>query len=249
MEPHIYKSMIEIQRTHWWFRGRRRFLDSWVRIHARAPRDARILEVGAGTGSNLDTLKSFGRVTALEPDSFAFEHISGRRDITAVQGALPSRASDRLRDFDLVVAMDVLEHIEDDSGALRSMHRMLKRGGTIILTVPAFRFLWSAHDENLHHFRRYRAPELTREMERAGFRIVHASYFNFILFPAALAIRLFGRFVSHIASAGGGKVYPPLNSMLARVFGAEVIVSRFLKFPFGLSVVCIGVKMADEDCE
>lgn len=244
MELKVYKDMIESQQTHWWFSVRRRFLRSWLGIHGPIPRDARILEVGAATGSNLDALKSFGHVTALEPDPFAFEHISRRRNVNVVQGALPNDRTEGLGDFDLIVALDVLEHIKDDQGALRSMHGMLRAGGTVVVTVPAFQFLWSRHDELLHHLRRYRAPELVRKMKQAGFRIVHRSHFNFVLFPAALAVRLSGRVFKDIASAGSGTIHPLLNSLLTCVFGTEVFVSRFVKFPFGLSIVCIGKKSA-----
>ena len=244
MESKVYRDMIETQQTHWWFAVRRRFLQSWLRIHGQIRRDARILEVGAATGSNLDTLNTFGHVTALEPDSFAFDYISRHCDVDAVQAALPNDGTEGLGDFDLIVALDVLEHIEDDLGALRAMRRMLKAGGTVVITVPAFQFLWSTHDETLHHLRRYRAPELVSKMQQAGFRMVYQSYFNFVLFPAAIAIRLLGRIFKDTASAGSGKVHPLLNTLLSRVFGAEVFISRFLKFPFGLSIVGIGIKSA-----
>ena len=236
--------MIETQQMHWWFAVRRRFLRSWIGNNDSIPRDARVLEVGAATGSNLDTLKTFGPVTALEPDSFAFDYISQRHDVDAVQAALPNNGTEGLGNFDLIVAMDVLEHIEDDLAALRSMHGMLKAGGTVVVTVPAFQFLWSTHDETLHHLRRYRAPELVHKMEKAGFRIAYQSYFNFVLFPAALAVRLLGKIFKDTASAGGGKLHPLLNALLSRIFGTEVFILRFLKFPFGLSIVGIGIKPA-----
>lgn len=244
MDAEIYRDMIEMQGTHWWFAVRRRLLRSWIAAHGPDRRDARILDVGAATGSNLDTLKTFGRVTALEPDSFAFRHLAGRRDVDAVQAALPDHGTEGLGDFDLIVALDVLEHIEDDLAALRSMHGMLKVGGTVIVTVPAFRFLWSTHDETMHHLRRYRAPELVDKMRQAGFDMLYRSYFNFVLFPVALAVRLSGRVFGDLASAGAGRVHPLLNAMLDRVFGAEVHVLGFLRFPFGLSIVGIATKSA-----
>lgn len=244
MDPKVYRDMIEMQGTHWWFAVRRRLLRSWIRAHGPRRRDARILDVGAATGSNLDTLKAFGHVTALEPDPFAFRHLSGRRDIDVVQAALPTHGAEGLGDFDLIVALDVLEHIEDDVAALRSMHGMLKVGGTVIVTVPAFRFLWSTHDETMRHLRRYRAPELVDKMQQAGFSLAYRSYFNFVLFPAALAVRLSGRVFEDAASAGAGRVHPVLNAVLDRVFGAEIHVLRFLRFPFGLSIVGVGIKSA-----
>ena len=207
------------------------------------PSDARILEVGAGTGANLDTLRAFGRVTAVEPDHFACDYISRHFDVETVRTALPDGGIG-LRDYDLIVALDVLEHIDDDLGALRSIHGMLKRRGRVIATVPAFQFLWSAHDEMLHHKRRYRVPELVSTMEEAGFRLVHRSYFNFLLFPVAVSFRLFDRLFKGVGCAGSGSVHPLLNGLMAHVFGAEILLSRFVRFPFGLSLVVVGSKPA-----
>ncbi|MDE0003959.1 MAG: class I SAM-dependent methyltransferase, partial [Rhodospirillaceae bacterium] len=242
MEPGVYREMVESQRTNWWFVVRRRFLHSWVSIRGAVPRDGRILEVGAGTGANLDTLRIFGRVTALEPNSFACDYISRHFDVETVRATLPD--GNGLRNFHLIVALDVLEHIDDDLAALRAMHGMLRERGRVILTVPAFQFLWSAHDERLHHKRRYRAAELVERMEHAGFRIVHRSYFNFLLFPAAAAIRLLDRLVEGVGCAGNGNVHPLLNGLMAGVFGMEVFLSRFVRFPFGLSLVVVGSRPA-----
>lgn len=207
------------------------------------PPDGRILEVGAGTGANLDTLLEYGRVTALEPDSFARDYISCHFDVETVDATLPNGATG-LENFDLIVALDVLEHIDDDVAALRAIHRMLKARGRLIVTVPAFRFLWSAHDERLHHKRRYGLSEIVRKMEAAGFLILHRSYFNFLLFPAALAVRLLDRLFRGIGRAGSGSVHPLLNDLMARVFGLEVLLARFVRFPFGLSLVVVGSKPA-----
>ena len=242
MEPGVYREMVESQRTNWWFVVRRRFLQSWVRIGGAVPRDGRMLEVGAGTGANLDMLRTFGRVTALEPDRFACDYISRRFDVETVRARLPH--GNGLRDFHLIVALDVLEHIDDDVAALRSMHGMLKERGRVIVTVPAFQFLWSAHDERLHHKRRYRASELVKRMEEAGFCIVHRSYFNFLLFPVAVAVRLLDRLVKGVGHAGNGNIHPLLNGLLAGVFGIEVYLSRFVCFPFGLSLAVVGSKPA-----
>ena len=243
MDPGAYREMIESQRTHWWFAVRRRFLASWVRMDAGFRGAGRILEVGAGTGANLDTLRAFGRVTALEPDSFACDYVSRHFDVETVNAALPNDAAG-LGDFDLVVALDVLEHIDDDLAALRSMHGMLKQRGSVIVTVPAYRFLWSVHDERLHHKRRYRSAELARKMEAAGFRITHRAYFNSLLFPAVVPVRLLDRILKGVGHAGGGSVHPWLNDLLARVFGLEVLLSRLVRFPFGLSLVAVGSKPA-----
>ena len=239
MEPVAYREMVETQRTHWWFAVRRRFLESWVGIGDRFPPGCRILEVGAGTGANLDTLRAFGGVTALEPDAFACDYISRHFDVETVQATLPEGAAG-LGCYDLIVALDVLEHIDDGLGALRSIHGMLKEQGTVIVTVPAFRFLWSAHDEKLHHRRRYRSSELASRMEAAGFRMVHRSYFNFLLFPAVLPVRLLDRLCRGVGRAGSGNLHPLLNRLLAGVFGLEVFLSRFVRFPFGLSLVAVG---------
>ncbi len=148
-----------------------------------------------------------------------------------------------MEDFDLIAALDVLEHIEEENSALDFIHQRLRPGGKAIITVPAFGFLWSSHDETLHHKRRYLKSELANKMKCAGLKVEFQSYFNFFLFPPALLVRLMDRFIQG-AGQSGTKKNPAfiINSLLKSLFGLESHILHFAKFPLGLSVVAIGSK-------
>jgi len=240
MSPEAYLEMAETEREHWWFRGRREILCSILRRLALAPR-ARVLEVGSGTGGNLDILAEFGSVSGLEMDANALamsvERTSGRFDIR--HGRCPDDIPFPEGGFDLICFLDCLEHISDDVGALGRMHPLLAPGGSIIVTVPAYQWLWSAHDAFLHHHRRYDRASLTRCAQAAGFRIERITYFNTLLFPLAVAARLCDRLLRRKRSTGDAVPAEPLNTALYGIFKCESswLVHRGL--PFGVSLLAI----------
>lgn len=240
MEPKAYLDMIEAQETHWWFRARRKILG---RLLGRfVPAGERVLEVGAGTGSNLPLLSNWGQVTALEPNRFAADFLRLNFEAEVVCEAVPTATQPSLHGFDLIAALDVIEHIEQEAQALEFMVRRLRPGGWLIVTVPAFGFLWSSHDEALHHKRRYRKPELARKLTEAGLEVEFLSYFNTLLFVPALAVRLIDRQRPGIARSGSGRIPAMLNRCLAFIFGLEAgLLDRF-PLPFGLSVAALARK-------
>lgn len=143
--------------------------------------------------------------------------------------------------FDLVLALDVIEHIDDDRAAVKEFYRVLKPGGRLIITVPAFQFLWSEHDQAVHHMRRYTRPGLLNILQFGGFENEKATYWNIILFLPVAAIRLLKRFRR---SAGVSKTdLIELPSSLNRLLmGLLVIENRILDrfdLPFGISVMCL----------
>ncbi|MGH9896703.1 MAG: class I SAM-dependent methyltransferase, partial [bacterium] len=156
MSPEAYLQMPETEASHWWYAGRRTALASLI-AGLDLPVDARILEIGSGTGGNLPMLSSFGRVSALEMNatarSIAERKTSGRFDIR--EGLCPAEIPFADEKFHLVCLFDVLEHIEEDVETLVAARNLLAQGGRVILTVPAYRWLWGVHDELLHHKRRY----------------------------------------------------------------------------------------------
>lgn len=139
--------------------------------------------------------------------------------------------------YDIVGAFDVIEHIEDDTSAARMLYDRLRPGGILLATVPAFSCLWSKHDEENHHFRRYTLPEITRLLAEAGFTDVRATYWNMLLFPVAFVLRLLGR-------GGGSALTPsrPVNWMLTQVLKFESLAVPYVTLPFGVSVVIVGRK-------
>ena len=141
--------------THWWYRARRDILADYLTREGRLPEQARILEIGCGTGHNLPMLASFGSVEAIEIDPAARDIASLRLGRPVGAAPLPILPGVERNAYDLIAVLDVVEHIEDDVAALKAMAACLKPGGKILITVPAHQWLWSAHDVVNHHHRRY----------------------------------------------------------------------------------------------
>ena len=237
MEAAAYREMLALQDAHWWFRARRRILGAL--LERFVPRGGRVLEVGAGTGANLSLLARWGTVTALEPSRFAADHLSLHTDVEVVRGAVPLVRPAELGQFQLIAALDVLEHIDDETGALGCIAEGLRPGGWLLVTVPAFGFLWSSHDEALHHRRRYRLGELLAKLDAAGLAVTYRSYFNSLLFLPALAVRLADRVRRGSARSGSRRTAPRLDRLLGFVFGLESRIIGRLAMPFGLSIVVL----------
>ena len=238
MERAVFERMAEIDGEHWWFAGRRRIVRNVIRQQIRLPKNARIAEIGCGTGSNLALLQEFGRVDAIEPDSGARLVATSRSGIVVREGYLPNGINLNDESYDLIVLLDVLEHVADDGAALAALRRKLKPGGKLLLTVPALQWLWSAHDEAHHHHRRYTGGELSALLEQKGFVLRHESYFNTLLFPLIVLARLIGR---ARGQKDGDDAMPSglVNKVLGALFGIEASwVGRF-KFPIGVSLIAV----------
>ena len=240
MHPSAYDEMARSEERHWWFTGRRSILRSVI-SRLRLPRDASILELGCGTGGNLAMLASFGRVSALESDAaaraIALEKCARRCDIRA--GRCPDEIPFAQRSFDLVCLFDVLEHIDEDVATLRAVAGLLREGGQAVITVPAYRWLWSAHDEFLHHKRRYSAPELRDKIAAAGLRAAQVSYFNTLLFPLAVVVRAKDRLLQRERASGTRVPALPINRLFHAVFSTERFLVGRLPLPFGVSLIAV----------
>jgi SAM-dependent methyltransferase len=245
MEPSFYAEYFEIEDRHWWFVGRReiflRLLDRLL-PPSRNGRPRRILDVGCGTGTMLLHLARYGSVQGVDADEEAVRFCR-QRGIEYVQRAevpLPFEPEA----FDLVTLLDVLEHVDDDRGMLRELNRVLRPGGMLLLTVPAYRFLWGPQDEVSRHRRRYVAREIEERATEAGFQLRRLSYFNTLLFPGIAAIRLLrprrrGEDLrSDFALTRPGR----LNDLLGRVFALEASLLERIDLPFGVSILALAVK-------
>lgn len=238
MERKVYDQMAQLDSRHWWFTARRRILDGVIERVVKPPKDARILELGAGTGHNLAMLSRFGAVEASELDPIARELASDRLGRPVIEAALPDLSMFQPDSYDLVALLDVLEHVQDDRGSLAAIHQLLKPGGALLLTVPINPWMWSAHDVAHHHHRRYRKHEIRRLAEDAGYEIDLLSPFNSLLFPPIAAVRLAGRLTgkddSDDAMPSG-----PVNAVLDTVFGLERELIGRVPMPFGVSLVAV----------
>lgn len=238
MERVIFERMAEQDRHHWWFVARRRILAQVIRRVVKPRKGARVLEVGCGTGHNLETLGQFGKLDACELDAIARAMASDRLGRPVLEARLPDLSMYKAGSYDLIALLDVLEHVPDDMGSLKTIRKLLKPGGALLLTVPANKWMWSAHDVAHHHFRRYTKPELTRLFSEAGYEIVLHSYFNSLLFPAVAAARIIGK-LRGSGSADDAMPSAKVNGILERIFGFEAGLVGRIPMPFGVSLLAV----------
>ena len=246
MRPEVYREMASVQERHWWFAARRRILASVIDGLALPPR-AQILEIGCGTGANLAMLSGYGRLTALEYDEHARAIAASLGVCPIFAGGLPEPIPTSLEDgsFDLVCLLDVLEHIDDDGAGLARAKRLLKPSGRLLVTVPAYTWLWSAHDDAHHHRRRYTSGTLRQRAMESGLSVARVGYFNSLLFPLIAGVRMAKRLTGgHQGREGhdGSEAAMPsalVNTLLFAAFGLERYVVPRALFPFGTSVMAV----------
>lgn len=238
MERVIFDRMAALDQTHWWYVARRKILSDAIERLISPPRDARILEIGCGTGHNFGMLGRFGRVDAIEVDDTARALASERLGRPVGSAPLPELTGIADASYDLIALLDVLEHIKDDKAALASIRTKLKPGGRIILTVPANSWMWSAHDTVHHHFRRYNRRTLGGVVSAAGLQSRFVSHFNTLLFPLAAAVRIVGK-VTGREEADDAQPPAPLNGVFTSVFGAERHLIGRVPMPFGVSLLAV----------
>jgi SAM-dependent methyltransferase len=237
MDPSLYEEMSSIQEKHWWYRARRKIISDAI-SQIRLPKASRILEAGCGPGGNLSMLKQFGDVCAIEPYGPACEIAKAKGVAEVQQSGLPGDIPFKAK-FDLIGAFDVLEHIERDVEALESLRVALAPSGRLILTVPAYQWMWSAHDVRNHHVRRYTMQHLRRITETAGFNVERITHFNTLLFPLIAGVRLAQRGLNDSGSASETIPFAPLNATLEAIFGFERFMLRHAHLPFGVSILMV----------
>ena len=243
MDSSLYQQMRELEDRHWWFKGRRAIVAAQLQASA-LPEHAKILDLGCGTGGNLAMLSQFGEVLGAELDEHAAQMAREREIAPVIRGKLPDALPLAEATFQCVTLLDVLEHIEDDRATLVTVNKLLAADGCVLITVPAFPFLWGPHDEAHHHQRRYRAKQLRRLLQDTGFEITTLSYCNTWLFPIAALVRLIRKYLPK-GNAGAELALPiaPVNALLAMLFGSERHLLRHMKLPFGISLLAVAKKL------
>jgi SAM-dependent methyltransferase len=244
MRPLNYQIMFEVEDEHWWFVGRRAIILNQIEgflqrrgTAAQGPPPL-LLDIGCGTGATLDALEKFGSVQGIDVSRLAlgFSRLRGHDRVacaSATELPFPSET------FDLVTALDVIEHLDDDVAGLREIRRVLKPGSSAILFVPAFPSLWGPNDDQSGHRRRYRRRPLIEVVQRAGLEVVSTSYANVAMFgPIWLGRRLL-TLLGRQEEAENRINHPALNRWLARIFAAEAQWLRRHSFPFGVSLLCV----------
>jgi SAM-dependent methyltransferase len=245
---------------HWWFASRTRAILAYLDRYLGPGQGRRVLDVGCGAANMTHHLRHYGDVIGLDSNPKPLE-IARRRGLEAYQGAaddLPFGDSE----FDLVALLDTVEHVPAEDRVFAECRRVLRGpdagtgrpGGRLLVTVPAFMFLWSRNDVINLHQRRYTAPELKAKLEHHGFRVLRISYNNFFIFPLAASIILLrrGRAEPELASPHFNEdVYqvemeptsPLVNTVLTAVGKLEVALLRRISLPWGTSLLAIAEKL------
>lgn len=245
MNPGVYRQFFLLERDHWWFAGMRKIYRSLLR-GARLPAQARVLDVGCGTGFNLSWLDRFGRAYGLDASLDALPFLAAQNQKRIVMGSgetLPFRAGQ----FHLACALGVIEHIEDDRTVLSEMSRVLAPGGYVLLSTSAHPWLWSQHDEACRHKRRYTLSGFRQRIEASGLRPIRLSYCNAFLFPAIAAVvglnRLTGPKRAPQEESSYLRLPPrPVNALVKALFAAEAAWLGSHNLPFGVGIVCLAQK-------
>ncbi len=249
MEDRHYLLFNEIQSSHWWFQARNQILRALLNEHLhRRPAltgtaGLALLDVGCGTGAMLSMLREFGTVTGVDasPRAVALCRQHGRNGVF-----LDSDPAWQDTRYDVLTFFDVIEHVDDDAALLTHYLRWLKPNGLVVITVPAFMWLWSEHDEINHHRRRYSKTSLLRLLHATGLQPLRLSYYNSLLFLPIAGLRL-------LQKAWPSPPHPPrsdfellrpMNRWLQSIFAAERFWLRRGSFPVGLSLVSLARRKA-----
>ena len=241
MEKEIYDEIARLEKDHWWYVSRRRIVDK-VMSELNLSQGCDILEIGCGTGGNLELLAGHGRVHAVEMEPKGIK-LANTHNITNVEyGKLPKDLPFGHKLFDCIIMLDVLEHIEADALSVKTVYERLKSGGVFILTVPAFNFLWSFHDIIAQHKRRYTQKGLCEVLKKNGFDVNFSTYYNFLLFPVIFIVRLWNRMTGKAGHSDN--TMPPgiINTMLIKIFSSERFFFPLVALPVGVSIFAVAKK-------
>lgn len=240
MQQSEYVRMAQRETSYWWHLGRIKIIRTYLQQNTTGGRDINILNVGCGTGGTVPLLEEFGSVENVDMAQQALDFMRSR-GYTKVKLIDGKKLPYKDHAFDLVVAFDVLEHIENDSAALKEWSRVLKPSGRIIVTVPAYQWLWSEHDVSLHHKRRYTKRSLKDVATRSGLNTARSSYAVVVFLPVITAVRFLKKFSKNSPQANQETSYVNLpswlNSLFTSMLGAEARMHKYVTFPAGTSVI------------
>lgn len=249
MDLQIYQKFIDLEQDHWWFRGRRSVYMGLLNTHLNNKIQGKVLDLGCGLGGFLPSLKSLGfDVYGAEMDFDSVLYCIKRGFPQCAQtdsSALPF-ADDS---FDLVTMFDAIEHIEDDHQTMAEVARVLKPGGKVIISVPAYQFLYTNNDRVAQHFRRYNRKSTRMLFEKACLDVERNTHANVLLFPIILVVVMMTKIVEFVFDANKESSHNNLswpmpsfvNNILYRIFTAELIVTRHADWPIGHSIVAIAI--------
>jgi len=248
VEQGVYQQFYDLEQDHWWFAGMRAICRSLLkRLWLGSDRGpTTCLDVGCGTGLWTKELDAFGHVCGLDvaPDAL---HFCRKRGIDRLVRATVEHLPFRPDSFNLITALGLIEHLDDDTRFLSELSRVCRPGGYVLLLTSAYDFLWSRHDDIVHHKRRYTKAQFLRLLTTSGFDVMRTTYVNTFLFVPILAIRLLQRVspASAITHNGSPDVFMPapwVNGLLYAILRAEARLASVVSFPFGVGLLAVARK-------
>jgi len=239
MRVDLYEDMYKSEETHWWHRAKRRFVENLIKMYVQK-KDLSLLDVGCGTGKNMEEFSRFGEVWGVDISDEALLFCK-KRNLLKVKRGEAEHLPFEEKSFDVVSALDVLEHV-DDVRSIREIKRVLKDDGYVIITVPAFGWLWSKWDEILHHKRRYTRKHLEDILALEGFSIKRNTYIHSFLVVPSLIIRTLKQLKSKTYTSDFQINNNLTNTILSFISELEQKWINRYDMPFGTSVLCIAQK-------
>ncbi|HAJ56598.1 MAG TPA: hypothetical protein DCL35_02385 [Candidatus Omnitrophica bacterium] len=249
MEHKEFDIMFADEKTHWWYRARFRLVDHYLNVFFPRSKNVKMLDMASACGANFEHYSGYGTIIGLDIAQEAIDFCRSKGVEKIVRGdahSLPFSSGV----FDGVFALDALEHFKDDGRVLQELSRVMKKNGLIFITAPAFSCLWSQHDEAFHHQRRYSIREMKEKLNKAGYAIIFATYWSFLLFLPAFLLRKGKDFLQILRKTQD----VPLSDFhmrlprwadflldcLAKVEAFFII--RKIAFPIGVSLFCVAKK-------
>jgi 2-polyprenyl-3-methyl-5-hydroxy-6-metoxy-1,4-benzoquinol methylase len=242
MEAQSIQEYERLERYYWWFVGRRRIIESVLRKYIGGK--LRILDWGCGPGGNFPFLKKYGDVLGVDASDEALSACR-KKGITTIAKAQDISEFASNEKFDLITNFDVLEHIGEDEKFLRDIRELLNPRGYVLVTVPAYQFLWTGLDEVLGHKRRYTKKEITQKFRQSGYDVVMSSYFIFFLSPAFILFRMVEKLRKNNSSSLKESVleFPRLiNQIFIWLLSLEAFLMNHFSLPFGTSIIVLATR-------
>jgi SAM-dependent methyltransferase len=246
MEKNLYKGLFETEKSGWWDVSRRNLVLNRIRSLFNSREKPYILDYGCGTGGMLVELQKFAETFGCDKENIAVE-LCKKRGLTNIIKLEDQTVPYQDNFFNIIITLDVLEHIKDDIFTIKELKRVLKPKGFIIITVPAFMILWTTRDKRLHHFRRYSKKELLTKLINAGFEVRKCTYMHFFYFFPLLILYKVKFLISRNKKVSDiktnySRLPRPLNSLLIKILSFESFLLKYMNFPFGVSIFCIAQK-------
>ncbi len=243
MKQSIYEAETVLEKTHWWFVGRRKLFSKLIR-NEEVDKNAKVVDLGSSTGTNLRMLvdEGFSDITGIDSSCHAVEFCE-QKNLPTVQLGDICNLPFVDASIDFILATDVLEHLYHDDVAVKEIWRALKPGGIVLITVPMFDFLWGKQDDLSHHKRRYRKSAILNLMVGGKFNIKSDFYFNFFLLPPIYFARVLIKVLKIDSIESENNITGGFsNIVLTMIFSFDVWLSQYIKFPFGVSFLILAEK-------